>query len=122
MRPQITPAVHYDPSSLYLALAVAALAVFGLWSVFQKAGRPGWPAAVPFYNLWVLCRMVGRPGWWGILFVVPILGSVLSILVALRVGRLFGKTPAFSVFLLWLLFFVGYPILGWGRARVVHAP
>jgi hypothetical protein len=117
LRPDITPAVHYDPSSLYLGLAIAALTVFGMWSVFRKTGRPGWPAVVPFYNVWVLSRVAGRPGWWGILFLVPVLGMVLSILVARGIGRRFGKGGVFSFFLLWLFFFVGYPILGWGSAR-----
>ncbi|AXH36827.1 hypothetical protein DVJ78_16665 [Humibacter sp. BT305] len=120
MRPVTSPAVTYDPSSLYLGLAIAALTVFGMWSVFRKTGRPGWPAVVPFYNVWVLARVAGRPGWWGILLVVPVLGAVLGIIVARDVGCRFGKGPAFSFFLLWLLFFIGYPILGWSDARVVR--
>ena len=120
MRPDFSPAVHYDPSSLYFAIIVSALTAFGMWSVFRKCGRPGWPAIVPFYNVWTLSRVAGKPGWWGLLFVVPVLGLVLSVIVAREVGRRFGKGPAFSFFLLWLLFFVGYPMLGWSDARPRH--
>jgi hypothetical protein len=40
--------------------------------------------------------------------------------VARGIGRRFGKGAAFSFFLLWMLFFVGYPMLGWGSARAVR--
>jgi hypothetical protein len=86
------------------------------WKVFSKAGQPGWASIVPLYNIYVLCKVAGRPGWWLILFIVPIVNIVISIIVALDVAKAFGKGGAFGFFLLWLLPIIGYPIIGFGGA------
>jgi len=42
---------------------------------------------------------------------------VFSIIVAIKVGATFGKGGAWSFFLLWLVAFIGYLILGLGDAK-----
>lgn len=90
------------------------LEIAALWMVFSKAGRPGWAAIIPFYNIYVLCKVAGRPGWWLVLYIVPIVNIVISIIVSLDVAKAFGKSGVFGFFMLWLLGFIGYPILGFG--------
>lgn len=51
--------------------AIIILFHMGLWKLFEKAGRKGWEAIVPFYNLYVMIRLTGRPLWWLILFLIP---------------------------------------------------
>lgn len=36
-----------------LVLAAAVVTLIGKWKVFEKAGKPGWAAIVPYYNLYV---------------------------------------------------------------------
>ena len=46
-----------------LIIAVLVLEIYAKYRVFQKAGKNGWEAIVPFYNSWVLCEIVGVK-WW----------------------------------------------------------
>lgn len=95
----------------YVLVAVA------LWKVFTKAGYPGILAIIPIVNLFILVKVAGFSAWLGLLYLIPIVNIVFSIIVALRVGRAFGKGGAFSFFLLWLFAFVGYFIVGFGDAK-----
>lgn len=107
---------------LVIGLAVVIFMIAALWKVFTKAGQPGWAAIIPFYNVYVLCKVAGRPGWWLVLFILPIVNIIFSIIVSLDVAKAFGKSGAFGFFLLWLLGFIGYPILGFGSATYQGAP
>jgi uncharacterized membrane protein YhaH (DUF805 family) len=99
-----------------VGLVVVVFLIAATWKVFTKAGKPGWAAIIPFYNTYVLCKIAGRPGWWLVLFIIPLVNIVISIIVAIDVAKAFGKGGAFGFFLLWLLPIIGYPILGFGGA------
>src|SRR2546426_9659264 len=89
-------------------LAVVVLLIAATWKVFTKAGKPGWAAIIPIYNTYVLIKVAGRPGWWLVLYIIPIVNIVISIIVSLDVARNFGKGGAFGFFLLWLLPIIGF--------------
>jgi hypothetical protein len=89
-----------------------------MWKVFDKAGKPGWAAIIPFYNQWVLMEVAGRPGWWFLLLLIPFVSIVIWIIVSLDVATSFGKGVGFGIGL-WLLGFVFYLILGFGSATYV---
>jgi hypothetical protein len=109
---------------LLVALLVAIIFIVAGWKVFTKAGKPGWGILVPFYNVWLYAEIGGKPGWWGLVSVlvnvIPFVGWIVSVVmtifIALGVGRNFGKSDIWSVILLWLLPF-GYLILGYGKAQ-----
>lgn len=111
------PTAAYDPTSMWVSLAVSVLMIVAMWQVFVKAGKPGWAAIVPFYNIWVLLEVAGRPGWWIILFFIPLVNIVIYIIVSLDIAKAFGKSSAFGFFGLALFGFVGYPMLAWGKAK-----
>lgn len=111
-----------SPIVIILYLAIIVLLIASMWSIFSKAGQPGWAAIIPIYNIYVLLKLVGRPGWWLILYIIPLVNLVISIVVSLDLAKAFGKGGAFGFFGLWLLPFIGYPILGFGRARYVGRP
>jgi uncharacterized protein DUF5684 len=90
------------------------ITVIALWKVFTKAGHAGWLAIIPIVNLFVLTKIAGFSYWLGLLYLIPFVNIVLHIIVALRVGKGFGKGAGFSIFLLWLFSFIGYLILGFG--------
>jgi hypothetical protein len=106
-------------NGMYLVWGLIAWALFvvALWPVFVKAGYPGWGAIIPIYNAYVLVKIAGYHGALTILYFVPIANIVMTILVALGVGKAFGKGAAFSIFLLWLFSIIGYFIIGYGSAR-----
>ena len=97
-----------------IGFIVYVITVIALWKVFTKAGHPGWLAIIPIVNLFVLTKIAGFSYWVGLLYLIPIVNIVLHIIVALRVGKGFGKGAGFSIFLLWLFSFIGYLILGFG--------
>lgn len=115
------PSVSYSPSTNAAAspggLLFTVLTIIGLWVTFKKAGLHGWAAIIPFYNAYTLVKLSGRNGWLFLLFIIPLVNIVFAIIVALGVGRVFGKGGVFSFFLLFLLPFIGYLILGFGSAQ-----
>ncbi|TQM58203.1 DUF5684 domain-containing protein [Humibacillus xanthopallidus] len=99
-----------------LGYVIGAIALMG---VFRKAGEPAWAAWVPFYNAYVLTRIAGYNPWMFLLFLIPIVNFIFSIMVALGLGRAFGKGGAFSFFLLWMFAIIGYFVVGYGSAQFV---
>ena len=98
-------------------LVIYVIVVVALWRVFAKAGWPGILAIIPIVNMFILVKVAGYSAWLGLLYFVPIANLILAIIVAVKVGANFGKGGAFSFFLLFLLPFIGYLILGFGDAR-----
>ncbi len=110
-----------DQSLQYVTWSILAflwyvLVAIALWSLFAKAGYPGILAIIPIVNLFILVKIAGYSAWLGLLYLIPIVNIVFSIIVAVRVGRGFGKGGAWSFFLLWLIPFIGYFIIGFGKA------
>jgi hypothetical protein len=99
-----------------ICLAVIVLTIAGLWKTFSKAGKPGWAAIIPIYNMIVLLEVAGKPLWWIILFFIPVVQLIAAILVSIAVAENFGKSAGFGVGLA-LLWFIFYPILGFGSAQ-----
>ena len=98
-------------------LIIYLFAGFSYWKIFTKAGLPGWTGFVPFYNNYKLFELVGKPGWWVVLLLVPGLNIVMSIVMALELGKAFGKDTTYSILLVWLLAPLGPLMLGFGDAK-----
>lgn len=105
---------------LLIELAIAVIVIAGLWGVFTKAGQPGWAAIIPIYNIIVLLQIVGKPIWWIILFFIPCVNIIISILLNVELAKVFGKGGGFAVGLIFLPF-IFVPILGFGDAKY-HKP
>lgn len=101
---------------MVFGLAVAVALIASVWTVFTKAGKPGWAALVPIYNLVVLLEIVGKPIWWVALMLVPLVNFVVGAIVSVELAQRFGKGAGFGIGLL-LLSPIFYPILAWGDAR-----
>jgi hypothetical protein len=100
---------------IVLYIALVAFEIAGMWTVFTKAGRPGWGATIPFYNAYLYLEIAGRPGWWLLLFFTPLLNFVIAVVIALDVAKAFGKTTGFGIGLC-LPSFIFIPILGFGSS------
>ena len=107
----------YSTTSLIIALILYVIFIVAGWRLFTKAGKPGWAIIIPIYNIIVWCQIGGKPGWWIILYLIPIVNIVISIIVAVNVAKNFGKSGAFGFFLLWLLSIIGMFILSFGKAQ-----
>lgn len=100
-------------------LIFAIVIIAGWWKTFEKAGQPGWAAIIPIYNLYVLMKVAGRPGWWFLLYFIPLVQLVISIIVAIDVAQSFGKDTLYGILLLWFLQPIGFLLLGFGDAEYV---
>ena len=100
--------------TLYLALIV--LSIVAMWKLFTKAGKPGWACLIPVYNLIVLIEIAGKPIWWIILFFIPIVNVVISVLMYVGIAERFGRGVGT---VLGLIFFpyLFMLILGFGSAQ-----
>jgi len=104
------------PFLLFIFILVVVVAG-GCWKLFEKAGQPGWAILIPIYNAYILLKVAGRPGWWLLLYFIPLVNLVISIVVAIDVAKNFGQSAAFGFFLNFLLGGIGYVILGFGDYR-----
>lgn len=114
---QTSPVVGLIVWSIYLVIIVVYLAA--MWKIFTKAGKPGWAAIVPLYNFIIMLEIIGRPVWWIALFFVPVANIVISLIVAIDLAKVFGKSTVFGVVGLWLFSFVGYLMLAFGKDKYV---
>ncbi|WP_091707672.1 DUF5684 domain-containing protein [Microbacterium sp. cf046] len=119
----VTPVTNAVNTSLFniwtgvIGLLWYLLIALAMWLVFAKAGWPGILALIPIVNIVILVKIAGYSGWMALLYLIPIVNIVFSIIVAIKVGATFGKGGAWSFFLLWLIAFVGYLMLGLGDAK-----
>jgi Family of unknown function (DUF5684) len=104
-----------------IGMALAILQIIMMWLIFEKAGKPGWAAIVPFYNTYVLLKLVGRPGWWMLLFFLPIVNIVFLIMVMVDLATAFGKPGVFAVLLIFLQP-IGMAILAFSKNAVYRGP
>ena len=100
-------------------LAVVVFLVASMWTVFTKAGQPGWACLVPFYNIIVLLKIAGKPGWWLLLFLIPVVNLIIAIITYIALAANFGKGTGFAIGLVFLPI-VFIPILAFGDAK--YAP
>ena len=102
-----------------ICLAILIVTIIGMWKVFEKAGREGWKAIIPFYNMYVLTEISGQNGWLFLLCLIPGVGALIwSIMVSIKLAPAYGKDTAFAVGLI-LLAPIFYMILGFGSAKYV---
>ena len=96
---------------LYIAAIVAFVA--GLWMVFTKAGEDGWKSIIPIWNVLILLKIVGREWWWIILMLIPIVGFIVWIIVALDLAKSYGRGTGFGIGL-FIFPYIWTIILGFG--------
>lgn len=110
-----------------ICLTTVILAIIGQWKIFEKSNQPGWAALIPYYNVVCLCRVAGINEWWVLIYavgsvvlnVIPILGSLASLIVMIyflillnvSLARSFGKSDGYAAGLI-LLGFIFYFLLG----------
>jgi len=103
---------------IILYLAVMIFLIASMWTIFTKAGQPGWAAIVPIYNIIVLLKIVGKPTWWILLYLVPVANIIFLVWTINMLSKSFGKDEGYTVGLL-LLGIVFYPMLAFGSAKYI---
>lgn len=89
------------------------------WRIFAKAGKPGWAAIIPIYNIIILFQIIKRPVWWLLLFFIPFVNLIISVVMSIDLAKAFGKSEVFGIIGLFLFPIVGYPMLAFGSSKYV---
>ena len=102
---------------LYLFyLALIAFYIFCMWKIFVKAGKPGWAALIPIYNTLIELEITRLPWWFLLLMFIPLANFVILIFIMLALAKVFGKSTAFGLGLIFLSF-IFLPILAFSDAK-----
>ena len=112
-----------------LVFVLGLVAVFGLWKLFTKAGKPGFYAIMPFLNLYTLVEITGLPVTWfwysiiaGVLAtwtggLFGLVNLYLTFIIFRQLMRVFGKSDSIANVILNLIFpYITLPILGMSDA------
>ncbi|MBQ8682017.1 MAG: zinc ribbon domain-containing protein [Bacilli bacterium] len=112
-----------------VVLAMLGFYLVGLWKLFEKAGRNGWEAIIPFYNTWVLAEISGMAWWYALIIIfsnLGVLGSedlglVLSLaamvaefFIFYNLSKKFHRDTGFAI-LMTFFPFVMIPIMGFSK-------
>jgi len=101
-----------------IMMAVCVAMIIALWKVYEKAGRPGWGAIIPFYNYYLLFDIAWGKGILFLLMLVPCVNVVVYIICMIKLAQAFGKSVGFGIGLAFLspIFLL---ILGFGDAQYI---
>ena len=98
---------------IVIYIAILVLYIASIWTIFNKAGQPGWACIIPIYNIIVYLRVVGKPWWWLFLFMIPYINLIWVIWALNMLSKSFGKSEGFTVGLFFLSI-IFLPILAFG--------
>ncbi len=99
-------------------ILIVLLTAAGLWRMFEKAGKPGWAAIIPFYNLWVMMEIIGRPNVHMLWCLCPIANIVFALIWYIELSQSFGRSAGWGV-LAFFFPFVAWPIIGFGEDKYI---
>ena len=108
--------------AIYLVFIV--IQVIGQWKTYEKAGKHGWAALIPFYNLWTLFEIGGQKGAYIFFIFIPCAGPVIYLIFEIKayleIARRFGKETSFGVLSIFFPY-VTFPILAFSDATYSDA-
>jgi len=86
-------------------LLISLVLLGARWVLYEKAGVAGWASLIPIYSSIKRSEIAGRPPWWGLLFYVPFLNIVFTLIVDVSLAKRFehGLLFGLGVFVLPLL-------------------
>jgi hypothetical protein len=94
-------------------LIVVIVMVVSVWILFERAGRPGWAALIPFYNTIVFLDIIDKP-WWHLFFLmIPFVNIYFGIVYTIEFVQRYGGSVGFAIGVL-LLGIVFLPLMAFG--------
>jgi hypothetical protein len=67
----------------------------------KKTATPnGWLAFVPIVNVFLILKIANKPMWWFLLFLIPLVNVVISILVFMEIAKRLGKPDWIGVLMI----------------------
>jgi len=103
---------------IIIYLGIVVLMIASVWTIFTKAGKPGWAAIIPIYNYVVMLEVIKKPIWWIVLMLIPFVNLIIAIIICIELAKVFGKSAGFGVGII-LLGFIFLPMLAFGDAKYI---
>jgi magnesium-transporting ATPase (P-type) len=77
---------------IFVVIAVYVFYAICLMKIANKTNTPNsWLAWIPIANLVLMLQIAKKPLWWIILFIIPLVNIVISILVWMGISKELGK-------------------------------
>lgn len=99
---------------LVVELIAAAMSIMVMWTIYVRAGQPGWASIVPIYNMVVLMNIAGRPAWWFVLMLIPVVNFIIWFMVCMDLAVAFDRGIPFAAGLFFVPF-IFFPIMAFGE-------
>ena len=103
---------------LAVELIVAVMSIMVMWTIYDRAGEPGWASIVPIYNVIILLKIAGRPAWWFLLMMIPVVNFIILFMICMDLAVAFDRGIPFAAGLFFLPF-IFYPLLAFGEPDYV---
>ncbi|MBF0539307.1 MAG: DUF4124 domain-containing protein [Nitrospirae bacterium] len=98
---ELADLVAYILVRLVVALLITLVFSFALYKIAKRLNvASAWMAWVPLLNLFTMVRMAGRPVWWGVLFLIPIVGNVLFVILWMDICQRLGLKKTLGLLML----------------------
>jgi len=98
--------------NLLIGIAIYVYVAYSIMIIANRTNTDNsWFAWVPILNIYLLCKIADKPGWWLILFLIPLVNIVISIIVWMRIAVKMGKPNWLGI--LWIIPPVGLIVVGY---------
>jgi magnesium-transporting ATPase (P-type) len=86
---------------IVIALAIYVYYAVSLMKIANKTNTPNaWMAWIPIANLILMIQVAQKPLWWIILFFIPIVNIVVSILIWMEIAKAVGKPDWWGILII----------------------
>jgi len=87
-----------------------------LMTIATKTGTENpWMAWIPILNLWIMVQIAEKEAWWIILFFVPIVGVIVTVIVWMAIAERVGKPSWWGILVIVPVVQIVVPgYLAWG--------
>lgn len=85
-----------------LAILIYIFYAVCLWGTFKKTGRNKKDALIPIYGTVCLVKDICGSGWYTVLYIVPFVNVIFSLVLFYKIGKKFGKSTGYSILLMLL--------------------
>jgi len=101
-----------------IGVALTLMVLIGWWKIFTKAGEAGVLSIIPIVNFFFMCKIVWGSALYGLVVLIPFIGSIFMIITNFKLGERFGKGLGFGLGLIFIPF-IFIPVLGFSDAEYI---
>ena len=109
----------YGGGGFFVSLLILFIFLFiSIGLTLKKAGKSFWHTFLPIYNQIQLLKIANCSLWYLLFFLIPVVNIVFAFRYSIKLSKAFDGSVLLGI-LLFLIPFLGYPILGFGPYQYV---